>query len=55
MSRSWQYMGFNPAANLILAEQMKIGCRVVVELDLEGHPTKTYTQDRFEPAYTKEK
>ena len=54
MSRSWQYIGFNPIADALLQDNVKTGTRVVVELDLEGHPTNTYTQAIFAPAYTKE-
>lgn len=54
MGRSWQYIGFSQAARKLLGETVRVGTRVVIELDLQGHPTNTYTQDIFRPNYTKE-
>lgn len=53
MSRSWQYIGFNEAAQAILAETKKVGTMVITIIPLEGKPN-VRTEDVLEPAYTKE-
>lgn len=52
MSRSWQYMGFNPAATAVLDETVKVGTSKIKNFDLEGNVIGGYTTDILEPAYT---
>lgn len=51
MSRSWQYMGFNPAATAILDETVKVGTSKIQNFDLEGNIVSGHTTDRLEAAY----
>jgi hypothetical protein len=45
MSRTWTYRGFTSDTNKLIVENVKVGTRVIVDLDLEGKVTQARTED----------